>query len=454
MDQRPVIVWFRRDLRLADNPALAAAVTLKAPVLPVFIWAPDEDEPWPPGAASRWWLRRSLEALEGDLKRKGSGLVFRRGPSLDALLHLIKETNARAVYWNRLYEPAAIARDKKVEDALRQRGVEVKTFNAALLVEPDQLRTRTGGPYRVFTPFWKALANSMRDIHQSPSRPEFRFGVQTSVCPGLPDELGIDSGYAGAYEKYWKPGEASAHAVLKKFVSKKLENYHEGHDRPDLDATSRLSPHLHFGEISPQQVVGRLFEPTREPGVGSESRPTFLRQLAWREFAHHLLFHFPHTPTEPLRPEFKQFAWKMDQKKFEAWKDGRTGYPLVDAGMRQLRATGWMHNRVRMIAASFLVKDLMIPWQAGARHFWQTLVDADLANNTLGWQWVAGCGADAAPFFRIFNPIIQAKKFDPDEKYVRQWVQEYGTETYAKPIVDHRAAVIAAMRAYHAVARA
>ncbi len=271
-----------------------------------------------------------------------------------------------------------------------------------------------------------------------------KFELRTEIPNSIEiDEIGIGSGF----EKYWEPGEAGAQKALRKLIGKNLENYPTGRERPDWDATSRLSPHLHFGEIGPRQIR----EAVLQSRVIASTCLSFLRQLAWREFAHHLLFHFPHTTNEPLRPEFKKFAWKMERKKFEAWKEGRTGHPLVDAGMRQLKETGWMHNRVRMIAASFLVKDLLIPWQAGAGWFWERLVDADLANNTLGWQWVAGCGADAAPFFRIFNPAIQAEKFDPEGHYIRRWIPEYGTDRYPKPIVDHRHAAIAALAAYRKI---
>ncbi|MEN6627464.1 MAG: deoxyribodipyrimidine photo-lyase [Candidatus Sumerlaeia bacterium] len=442
MEKHSVIVWFRRDLRVADNPALAEAAAAGA-VVPVYIWSPEEDGEWAPGDAARWWLARSLEALGRDLQRRGGRLIVRRGPSLDALRELTQETGARGVYWNRLYEPAAIARDKKVERELVRDGLEVKTFNASLLIEPDELRTKQGGVYRVFTPFWRAVMERVGECNfEFQSKLKFELRTENALRG---ENVNIPCRFEPKRPADWIPGEAGAKKQLDRFIKNHLENYPVGRDRPDWDGTSRLSPHLHFGEIGPRQVVGRVCDPALNPGVGSQARPTtaFIRQLVWREFAHYLLFHFPNTPAEPLRPEFGKFEWKMDKRKFEAWKQGRTGYPIVDAGMRQLIETGWMHNRVRMIVASFLVKDLMIPWQAGARYFWETLVDADLANNTLGWQWVAGCGADAAPFFRIYNPGLQAKKFDPDGEYARRWA---GAEI--KPIVDHRAAAMAAMAAY------
>lgn len=412
------IVWFRLDLRLADNPALNAAVQRGGPVIPVFIWAPEEEGNWPPGAASRWWLHHSLKSLATGL----GGLIIRRGPSLDALRQLVKETGATAVFWNRRYEPALIARDTKVKQALIADGLKVDSFNSALLFEPWELK-----PYKVFTPFWRAcLAKGVG----GPRSVVATLGERTRQSASLQlDELGLLPKPNWASNFPWQPGEAGALQQLRRF---KPAAYRKNRDLPAIAGTSRLSPHLHFGEISPRQVWH---------AVANED---YRRQLIWREFAHHLLYHFPYTPEKPLRLEFENFPWRKDAKALKAWQRGRTGFPLVDAGMRELWTTGWMHNRVRMVAASFLVKDLLIPWQEGARWFWDTLVDADLANNTLGWQWVAGCGADAAPFFRIFNPATQAEKFDPDGAYVRRWAKES-----VKPIVDHATARNRALDAYH-----
>jgi deoxyribodipyrimidine photo-lyase len=410
MNEKSTIVWFRLDLRVADNPALNAAVT-RGVVVPVFIWAPEEEAPWSPGAASRWWLHYSLKSLAANL----AGLVIRRGPSLDTLRQLVKETGATAVFWNRRYEPALIARDTRVKQALLADGLQVESFNSALLFEPWEIKTGSGGPYRVFTPFYRAClapGTSARSLGRvaltAPRRqPESLRLNELELLPKLDWACGFD----------WQPGEAGALAMLKQFASAK---YAVQRDRPDLAGTSRLSPHMHFGEISPW----RIWQTVRNE--------TYRRQLIWREFAHHLLYHFPHTPEKPLRPEFERFPWRDDPTALRAWQRSRTGYSIVDAGMRELWTTGWMHNRVRMIAGSFLVKDLLLPWQEGARWFWDTLVDADLANNTLGWQWVAGCGADAAPFFRIFNPAIQAEKFDPKEEYRRRW-----TKGPVAPVLDH-----------------
>jgi len=426
----PTIVWFRRDLRVADNPALAAACERGGPVIPVFIWAPDEEALWGPGAASRWWLHHSLLAL-----MKSVPLVIRKGSTLAVLQQLIRETGATAVFWNRLYEPAVLSRDKAVKAGLRGAGVDAQSFNGNLLYEPWTIQTQQEKPYQVFTPYWRACQGIGDPSSPQPAPRNIPYIKERPAALEIGDLALLPSiDWAEGIREMWTPGEAGAQAELKRFAGKAAQNYVTERDRPDRHGTSRLSPHLHFGEISPRQVwaATRGAEPYR-------------RQLIWREFAHHLLFHFPHTATEPLRPQFKNFPWRRDAKQLRAWQRGRTGFPIVDAGMRELWRTGWMHNRVRMIVASFLVKDLLLPWQEGARWFWDTLVDADLANNTLGWQWAAGCGADAAPYFRIFNPDLQAKKFDPEDRYTRTWIPA-GSE--ASPIVSHAEARDAALAAY------
>jgi deoxyribodipyrimidine photo-lyase len=435
------IVWFRLDLRLTDNLALEAAVKRGLPVIPVFIWAPEEEEKWQPGAASRWWLHQSLKALDGALRKIGSRLIIRRGPSLNALRALMKETGADIVFWNRRYEPALVGRDATIKSALR-----AENFNSALLWEPGEVMNSSGKPYRVFTPFWRACVT--RGVTGASVGAPRKLMGPTKWPKSLPwDELKLEPkvDWAKVMHATWQPGEAGARVRLKKFRAKAIGNYNSDHNRPDVVGTSRLSPHLHFGEIGPRQVWQAVHD---YPSASAEG---YLRQLVWREFAHHLLFHFPHTTDKPLRLEFAKFPWRKDGKGLRAWQRGQTGFPIVDAGMRELWATGWMHNRVRMIVASFLVKDLLIPWQEGARWFWDTLVDADLANNTLGWQWVAGCGADAAPFFRIFNPQGQAEKFDLDGEYVKWWVPEVGTKDYPRPIVDHAKARERALEAFAAL---
>lgn len=419
------LVLFRRDLRLTDNPAWSAACAEHAQVVPVFIDGHD-DEPWPAGAASRWWLHHALAALDADLGSSGARLHLRRGPALDVLRALIRASRASAVYWNRLYEPAAIARDTRIKKTLQDEGVTVHSFNAALWKEPWQILNRQGQPYKVFTPYWRTLRPQ---LEAGTPLPAPRVPAWLPLPDGLPlDALGLlprIRWYRGM-SKCWQPGEAGAKAMLEIFLDDAVRDYAHARDLPARHGTSRLSPHLHFGEISPRQIH---FELTRHASQsGRRLRPDvepYLRELGWREFAHHLLYHFPLTPTENFNPRFDGFAWAPDDSAaLDAWHRGRTGIPLVDAGMRELWETGWMHNRVRMIAASFLTKNLGQHWLHGARWFWDTLVDADLANNTLGWQWVAGCGADAAPYFRVFNPVTQAKRFDPHGLYLRRWLPE------------------------------
>lgn len=420
------IVWFRQDLRLQDNPALAAALAEGA-ILPVYIWDEARAGRWPLGGASRWWLHHSLEKLDEALRERGSRLLLAKGESGAVLQDLLKTTGATKVYWNRNYEPAAIACDKIIKATLAAAGVTAQSFNAALLFEPHTIQNKSGRPFQVFTPFWKhCLALPVEDPVKLP-RGEFsapaRWPTSLNLAAlGLLPTVKWDAGLAAA----WQPGEAAAVHRLKKFTSGAIDQYADERNRPDLAGTSSLSPYLHFGEIGPRQIWAAVRARSKDSGVFPTSRgeQVFLSEVGWREFAHHLLYHFPHTPEEPLRSDFTAFPWRSDAPQLQAWQRGRTGYPIVDAGLRQLWATGWMHNRVRMIVASFLVKHLRISWRDGAAWFWDTLLDADLASNTLGWQWTAGCGADAAPYFRIFNPILQGVKFDPEGSYVRRWVPE------------------------------
>ncbi|MGA9334679.1 MAG: deoxyribodipyrimidine photo-lyase, partial [Rudaea sp.] len=374
-----------------------------------------------------WWLHHSLAALDAELRLCGATLHIRCGPSQLALDTLLRETCATAVYWNRLYEPALVERDAHIKRTLREAGVDAISFKANLLIEPWQIATGQGGPYKVFTPYWRKLRAQLQ-----PSPPLPRPSRISS--PALSDRTGLDAmnllpriGWDAAFARYWKPGEVGARALLKDFLVDAVNEYPDGRDRPDREWTSRLSAHLHFGEISPQQVFWALEENARDASsshgdVGAEA---FLRELGWREFSHHLLFHFPAIAQQNLNAQFDAFAWAHDDADVLArWQRGQTGVPIVDAGMRQLWETGWMHNRVRMIVGSFLTKNLRQHWLHGARWFWDTLVDADLANNTQGWQWTAGCGADAAPYFRIFNPVTQGERFDPQGDYVRRWVAE------------------------------
>ncbi|MEO6927419.1 MAG: deoxyribodipyrimidine photo-lyase [Rhodanobacter sp.] len=419
------LVLFRRDLRLTDNLAWHAACAEHAQVLPVFIQT-DDDGPWSAGGASRWWLHHSLASLDQDLRDAGAGLYLRRGEPLDILRDLVRRTGASVVSWNRLYEPATTARDTWIKSALQEDGIAVHSHNAALWCEPWQIATRQGQPYKVFTPYWRTLRPQLQLAEPLPAP---RVPGWQALPDGLPLaalELLPRVDWAGGLRESWRPGEAGAHELLEIFGDDAIGNYAHARDLPARHGTSRLSPHLHFGEISPPQIHFELERRAR--ATEAKRRPDiepYLRQLGWREFAHHLLYHFPQTPTENFNPRFAEFGWaSSDPALLERWQQGRTGIPLVDAGMRELWHTGWMHNRVRMIVGSFLTKNLRQHWQHGARWFRDTLVDADLANNTLGWQWVAGCGADAAPYFRVFNPVTQAKRFDPEGHYLRRWLPE------------------------------
>ena len=474
MSSSPTVVWFRIDLRLADNPALDAALKRKAPVVPLFIWDPEAESPWQPGGASNWWLHHSLQRLAKSLEERGAPLLILKGDSLQCLESVIRATGAGAVHWNRRYEPALIARDSRIKETLRGRSLIVESFNGALLHEPWTIQNQQGKPFQVFTPFWRhCLAKTdppqpLPTPRSIPSAPCTLKSVSIDAL-GLAPKIPWD----GGMKEMWVPGEAGAATLLDRFCQSAFDRYKEQRDRPDVVGTSRLSPHLHFGEITPRQIWHGLrtrMEPTRNPGWKTTQ---YVTEVGWREFSHHLLYHFPHTPLEPLRPTWKAFPWRTNAAQLKAWQRGRTGYPIVDAGMRELWATGWMHNRVRMIVASFLVKDLVLPWQAGAQWFWDTLVDADLAQNTMGWQWSAGCGADAAPYFRIFNPVSQGEKFDPEGLYVRKWVPELSRLSndvlhqpwnasplllraagitlgvqYPHPIVDHGRARAQALEAY------
>ncbi|MGE9294943.1 MAG: cryptochrome/photolyase family protein [Puniceicoccales bacterium] len=465
------LVWFRRDLRISDNAALKAAIERGAPIVPVYIFDEAGEGEWAPGGASKWWLHHALKDLAETLEASNFRLVLRQGKSQAELAKLIDETGADAVYWNRRYEPAIIERDKRIKDDLSSNDIEARSFNSSLAFEPWEVKNKTGAPYKVFTPFWKELQR--RDF-APPVEVDLNKG---EPCKSWPESLDLDalqllpdiSWDSGFYEA-WTPTIAAAKQRLGKFAANGGGGYASDRDRPDLDATSRLSPYLHFGQVGPREV----FHAFKEHGVDKQkSARVFLSEIAWREFSYHLIYHFPHTPKDPLRKEFEHFPWEMNEAFLRAWQKGQTGYPIVDAGMRQLWATGWMHNRVRMVVASLLVKHLQLPWQEGARWFWDTLVDADLANNTQGWQWSAGCGADAAPYFRVFNPILQGKKFDPEGSYVREWVPELrklpdsvihapweadastlraaGVELgddYPHPIIDHQKGRNRALQAY------
>lgn len=466
------IVWFRQDLRLADNLALKAAIDLGANIIPTYIWSPAETPNSSPGAASKWWLHQSLSSLDKSLNNLGSKLIIRQGNSLETLQNLIKETKAKAVFWNRSYEPDAIERDKQIKKNLKEQGLLVESFNSNLLFEPWNTLNSSKKPFQVFTPFWKSCLEKVvpfpLSTPKSLASPDIWPKTDSLFDLGLEPKMNWTMGIV----KTWDVGENIAATKLNKLLEGKIFYYQEKRDRPDLEGVSKLSPYLHFGEISPRQIWHAVKSLEINTSEKQENIDSYLRQLGWREFAYHLLFYFPNTVNQPLREKYINFPWINNLKQLEFWQKGKTGYPIVDAGMRELWTTGWMHNRVRMIVASFLIKHLLIDWKKGERWFWDTLVDADLANNVLGWQWTAGCGADAAPYFRIFNPTIQAEKFDPEGNYIRQWVPELknlplpwlykpwetpknilektGIElgkTYPNPVVDHSFARERALKA-------
>ncbi|MET1415268.1 deoxyribodipyrimidine photo-lyase [Roseibium sp. HPY-6] len=467
------LVWFRQDLRTVDNPALFEAAK-NGPVLPVFIHEDPHQtgELHPLGGASKWWLHHSLSALKQTLP----GLVILKGDARFLVPQIARQAEVSNVCWNRCYEPHAIERDTEIKALLRADGFNVESFKASLLHEPWELTNKTGGSFKVYSPFWKTA--QQQDVKAPLPAPEKIEFIEYPDGERL-DSLGLlpqNPNWADGWDDLWSPGERGAKQRLEAFLHADLKGYGTLRNRPDLPNVSRLSPHLHFGDISPRQI---WFETQKtmnqEPDLGNDGQK-FLSEIAWREFSYHLLYHFPELPKSNWRPTFDAYPWREAPEDLERWQKGQTGYPIVDAGMRELWQTGYMHNRVRMIVASFLVKHLRLHWHHGEAWFRDTLLDADLANNSASWQWVAGSGADAAPYFRIFNPITQGQKFDPEGAYVRRWVPELrDLETaylfepfnapeaaleragvvlgvsYPLPIVEHAAARQAALAGYEAV---
>lgn len=467
MSQRPAIHWFRSDLRLADNPALARAAECDA-VIPIWIEEPTENSHPAPGAAFRWWTRRSLAALNEALHGK---LRCYRGDPQELLPRLVARYGASRVTWNRVYEPWAIARDRAIEQALQGLGVEVVSENGSLLWEPWAVTKPDGTPYRVFTPFYTKGCLTAPPPRRPIPAPILRLLPPEADEP-LFDPLRVrEAAWETKLGRHWSIGEAAAQARLAAFLTDGLPGYATGRDVPALPHVSRLSPHLAHGEISPNTLWYAVEGTAPEKDVAK-----FRAELAWREFAYSLLYHFPTLVTEPFRPEFAAFPWREDGDALAAWQKGETGIPIVDAGMRELWETGYLHNRVRMIVASFLTKNLLVDWRLGEAWFRDCLVDASVAVNSASWQWVAGCGADAAPYFRIFNPVLQAQKFDPDGKYLRRWLPELSRlptpalyapwqaspevlsragvalgVTYPKPLVDLQSSRERALAAYEQV---
>ena len=477
-DGAPVIVWFRQDLRVADNPALHHAVETGRPVLPVYIHDDATPNVRALGAAQKWWLHHALGALQSRLRELGARLILREGAAGDVLNALVEESGAAAVHWNRRYDRQGRAIDAQIKTNLKDRGIEAVSFAGHLMHEPAKVETKSGGFFKVYTPFWRAFRAGAPPRDPFPAPGEIR-GAGGNLASAdltewrlLPTKPDWSTGFSE-----WTPGEAGARARLDTFAAEHLDGYVTGRDAPGRDVTSKLSPHLRFGDISPYQVWAKIDEVGDE--VPAKDEETFRKELVWREFNHHLLFHFGELERNNVAQKFDAFPWRYDEGELKAWQQGRTGYPIVDAGMRQLWRTGWMHNRLRMITGSFLVKHLLHDWREGERWFWDCLVDGDPANNPGNWQWVAGTGADASPYFRIFNPLIQGPKFDPDGDYVREWVPELADmpaehvhapweapddvlenagvtlgETYPWPIVDHKFARSRALAALEEVKQA
>lgn len=416
------LLWLRDDLRVADNPALLAACQ-RGEVLPLYILEDDSAGIRPLGGAARWWLHHSLHELAETFQQLGARLVLRRGKASEIIPELVDQHNLDAVFWNRRYGGPERAIDAELKSSLHEAGLTVESFQANLLFEPWQPKTGSGGHYKVFTPFWRACLEQP-EPRQPLAAPEQITGVGNLSGDSLQDWglLPARPDWSGGLAEQWTPGEAGAEQRLEEFLERQAEGYALQRDNPGVEATSRLSPHLRFGELSPFQIWHSL---QQTAGIAHEDSRVFISEIGWREFCWHLLYHHPNLATQNYRPEFDGFAWQpSSEPELQAWQQGHTGYPVVDAGMRQLWQTGWMHNRVRMIVASFLVKNLLIDWRVGEQWFWDTLVDADAANNPANWQWVAGSGADASPYFRIFNPVTQSKKFDAEGVYLRQFIPE------------------------------
>ena len=425
------LLWLQRDLRIHNNPSLQWALDQGKPIIAVYIYSPDEDTPWSEGAASRWWLHNSLSQLEKNLLDLNIKLYFIKGNSVETINQWVAKHNIDSVVWTNRVEANRVLCETQIANSLAQKNLTVKRFTNGLLQKPsDFLTLSKQSPYRVFTPFYRRLRSELNfsDFYIKNS--------QSAKYPALYKEVSLNNKYVlndlclldthdwhSKLHQSWIPGEDSAHIKLDDFIDDKILNYLSTRDFPALDSTSILSPHLHFGEISLQQIVTALIPLFEHKNSNyAEAAEGFLRQLIWREYAQYIMYHFPHTALKPMNEKFHDGFWKDDKVMLEKWQQGKTGVTIVDAGMKQLWETGTMHNRVRMLAASLLTKNMGINWQHGAAWFWDTLVDADLANNSMGWQWVAGCGVDAAPYFRIFNPDTQLKKFDKSNIYSNTWL--------------------------------
>lgn len=450
------LMWFRQDLRLSDNPAFTQACNENETVVPVYI---HDVEVMPIGRAQQWWLHHSLLSLQKSLGNKALFLILVKGNACQIIEKLVNELSINKVYWNRCYEPLIIQRDTLIKQRLRNQGVEIMSSNGSLLNEPWSIQNQSGAFFKVFTPYWRHClqktsvpAPTTIINHPKGMKTATQAITDWNLLPTKPN-------WAFSFDDYWQPGEDGAQKRLHHFINDHLIGYKEKRNILGCDITSKLSPHLHFGEISPRQIWRELQQQKFNPACDLASTECFLSEIGWREFSYYLLYHFPALPEQNYKAEFNAFPWKTNDAALHTWQKGQTGYPIIDAGMRELWHTGFMHNRVRMIVASFLTKNLLIDWRTGADWFLDTLVDADLASNSASWQWVAGSGADAAPYYRIFNPVLQGEKFDPDGVYIRRWVPELinvpnkwihkpstapseppglsSDKSYPRPLVDH-----------------
>ena len=468
------VVWLREDLRLTDNPALHFAAS-QGDVCPVFIY------PEGLGAASYWWLHHSLTKLSNDLSEFGITLILKTGDATQVLANICEGLSATRLVWNRVYSPQGVEAGRQVKEYFSESAIELKSFSAQLLIEPTQILTKQGTPFKVFTPFWRNCLSTLAvkpglDIpifSQAEDPPKVNLNserlIDWALLPTAPD-------WSTGIAQRWRPGELGAQTRWQAFLDGGVTNYKEGRDIPSEENTSMLSPHLAFGEISPRQIWFDTHAAMAAGELDSSNGNKFLSEIGWREFSRYLLIHFPHIINQPFNPRFSDFPWEQNTELLTAWKTGQTGYPIVDAGMRELWHTGYMHNRVRMVAASFLSKHCLVDWRVGMNWFWDTLVDADIGNNTASWQWVAGCGADASPYFRIFNPVLQGEKFDKEGSYIKKWVPELNNlpqkfihkpwdadpmtlsragvvlgDNYPKPVVEHKYARERALAAYQEI---
>ena len=472
---KPLIYWFRQDLRTRDLPGLHAAAQTGKPVIPIFVLDDEAAGSWRAGGASRWWLHHSLQALDSELRDLGGRLHTYKGSTVDTLEALVKDSGADAIYCSQQFEPWSRTLEQNVHEHFSAKGLTVKRFPGTLLHQPESISTQAGQPFKVYTPFWRAC-NAARPPAAPLPQPEGAIWFSDALTSAPLSELALlpkSPDWAADWHDYWTPGEIGANERAHLFLAGPAEHYDEGRDYAAKAYTSKLSAHLHHGEISVRTIWHMAEAQKDETPQAAASIEKFQSELGWREFCYHLLVHFPDIPEKPFKAPFASFPWASNETALNAWQRGQTGYPIVDAGMRELWQTGFMHNRVRMVVASFLTKHLLLHWRDGEDWFWDTLVDADLASNACSWQWVCGSGSDAAPYFRIFNPIAQGEKFDKEGEYVRRWVPEIAAlpdkylhkpwetpplllqeagitlgETYPLPIVDHKIARESALAAY------